>query len=476
MALRLTLTGGSAGREARTLSSGTLSIGRGERNDWVLADPARTLSKTHCVISVENGQHVLTDLSTNGMHVNGARTPTSRDSRTTLTDGDSIRLGEYSITIAEVADAPHTPGMAGGPLDMDPLADPLGHAPDQAFSHPVHHAPSTARAIDPFDLPDEPGRRTPPGQDLFAGTTPRQEWRGPSQPDHADAPRLAVQMPRVVAPQPNPSAMDFDALIGDLSHLQPGRPVPAAPPRGADPFAGLDAAPAAPPAFVPASAPHPPLPVLYEPPDNPFAEPGRPPAPAPAAATPDAALRAFLDGAGVPAAAMGDDSEAALRAIGQVFRALTEGVREVLMSRAALKGELRVEQTLLKPANNNALKFSFSPDDAVAALLSTGRPGYMHPLDAAKEAFDDIKMHEIAVVAGMQTALQALMDRFDPDTLETRVAKGTLGNMVPAARKARLWDSFRELHAAMKAEAADDFQAIFGRSFTKAYKAQVRKD
>ena len=187
-------------------------------------------------------------------------------------------------------------------------------------------------------------------------------------------------------------------------------------------------------------------------------------------------MRAFLEGAGVPGLPIGADSEAALRAVGQVFRALTEGVREVLMSRAALKGELRVEQTLLKSSNNNALKFSFSPEDAVTALLSTGRPGYMPPLDAAKEAFDDIKMHEIAVVSGMQTALYALLDRFDPDALEARVAKDKLSSMVPAARKARLWDSFRDLHAATKADATDDFQAVFGRSFTNAYKAQVKKD
>ena len=337
-------------------------------------------------------------------------------------------------------------------------------------------------------MQEQAGRRAAaPDRDIFAGAKPHNEWRGPSQSDHADAPRLAAQMPRVIAPQPNTaSAIDYDALIGDLSGLQPHHPAAAAPqarPAIPDPFASLDAmlAPAAPPSLAPASPP---------PADSPFAEraasrghaaPASPPAGAFSAAAPspvaaDAAVRAFLEGAGVPGAAIGADPEAALRAIGQVFRALTEGVREVLMSRAALKGELRVEQTLLKASNNNALKFSFSAEDAVIALLSAGRPGYMPPLDAAKQAFDDIKTHEIAVVAGMQTALYALLDRFDPNAIEARVAKGTLSSMLPTARKARLWDSFRELHATIQAEAADDFQAIFGRTFAKAYKVQSNKE
>ena len=53
MRLILTLAGGglSANEKTRALASGSLSIGRGPGNDWVLPDPGRTLSKTHCRIS-----------------------------------------------------------------------------------------------------------------------------------------------------------------------------------------------------------------------------------------------------------------------------------------------------------------------------------------------------------------------------------------------------------------------------------------
>ena len=498
MALRLTLSGGSA---SRTLSTGTLSIGRGERNDWILPDPDRTLSKVHCVLSAENGRYVLTDLSTNGVYINGARTPTVRDSRTILTDGDEFRIGSYTILAAEAAASAPPPAFAGDdPLGGDPLgdplADPLGHAPTPGFSHPVRHVPAQRRLDDPFDQLDENsgGCRPDPGQDIFAGSKPAREWTGPSQSDHADAPRLAVQMPRAMpSAMVNPRDIDFDALIGDLSGLAPQGRSPAPPPMPQaprhDPFADLDAllgtpTPTAPP-------PSPPPPVAPPPPAPPpvTAAPPPPPPPTPVASPPvaqtpvtatapesAALLRAFLDGAGMSQMPAADDPEAAMRNAGQLFRTLVEGLREVLMSRAALKGELRVEQTLLKSTNNNALKFSFSVDDAVAALLTTGRPGYMPPMAATKEAFDDIKGHELAVVAAMQSALYGLLARFAPDALEARLTQGLLANMLPGARKARLWDSFRDLHKTISAEAEDDFQAVFGRNFAKAYKAKAMKE
>jgi type VI secretion system FHA domain protein len=484
VALKLTLSG--AARGTRTLTTGTLSIGRGERNDWQLTDPERHLSKTHCVISAENGKFVLTDLSTNGMYINGARQPTSRDSRITLTDGDEFRLGEYSITVEDVPDPVSARPEAGSfgretdPLDIDPLDDPLGRPPDPSFSHPAHQVPVIKRMDDPFDRQDE--QRGRPGasadDDLFSGAKPAVNWTGPSQPDHADAPRHAMPVPRVVPPA-NPMDIDFDALIGDLSPFSPPAPPPPAPP---------------PPMARPPAIPDP----LADP-RNPFAEPtglshpapivpfpaATPLAPAVAQQPPGAdamqhALQLVLEGAGIAnspfAHGMKSESEATLRIVGQILRALTDGLREVLLSRTAIKGEMRVEQTMMKSNNNNPLKFSFTTDDAMVALLSADRPGYMPPLAATREAFDDIKLHELAVMAALQAALVNLLHRFDPEQLESRLASNVLGTVLPAARKARLWDNFRELYKTIAGEAEDDFQAAFGRAFAKAYTAQTRRE
>jgi type VI secretion system protein len=185
-------------------------------------------------------------------------------------------------------------------------------------------------------------------------------------------------------------------------------------------------------------------------------------------------LAVFLEGAGATGISLGTDPEAALRAAGEVFRTMVEGLRQVLISRAAVKNEFRVEQTMLRARDNNALKFSVTTEDAVAALLQPGRPGYMPPLQAAQEAFDDVRSHEMAVMAGVQTALVGLLKRFEPSALERRLQPGAL-DILPAARKARTWELFCDTYKEIAREAEDDFQSVFGREFARAYAAQVRK-
>ncbi|MBV9749926.1 MAG: type VI secretion system-associated FHA domain protein TagH, partial [Acetobacteraceae bacterium] len=417
MTLTLTLSSarGAGHRETRTLSAGTLSIGRAPGNDWVLPDPDRYLSKTHCVISIENGRPVLTDLSTNGVHINGASQPTSRDSRVVLTDGDEFRLGDYSITVAETQDQPASrPAPLAGnadPFAFDPLEDPMERPP--GFQHPLPHTSPVRPAEDPFDLADEHRGRSPGlGNDLFRGATPSESWQGPAQPDNVDAPAHAFSAPKPLSPA-NPADIDFDALIGDLSPGQPERPTAAAPPpqpvRAPSPFDELDDLLSSAPKAVPAKAED---------------AASAPPASASTQPAADAArlLAAFLAGAGVPNLPVAQqDPEAFLRAAGELFRAMVEGLRDVLISRSTVKSEFRVEQTMLRARDNNPLKFSVTAEDTTAALLQPSRPGYKPPLDATREAFADVRSHELALMAGVQTALIALLRRFDPDALEQRL-------------------------------------------------------
>jgi type VI secretion system FHA domain protein len=157
------------------------------------------------------------------------------------------------------------------------------------------------------------------------------------------------------------------------------------------------------------------------------------------------------------------------------MRVMVEGLRDVLMSRSAIKNELRVEQTMLRSRDNNALKFSVTAEEALAALLLPNRPGYKPPLDAAREAFDDVRSHEMAVMAGVQTALIGLLKRFDPEALEKRLQPGMLDGFLPGARKARYWELFCSMYTDIAREAEDDFQSVFGREFAKAYAAQMKK-
>ena len=473
MPLILTLDSRQAGthRESRTFTDGTMSIGRGAGNDWVLADPDRLLSKTHCMISLEGSRYVLTDTSTNGVFVNGAREPTARDSRAFLTDGDTFRMGDYTITIteAEVSAAPRqapaasgfgSANIGGGDPFGDAGDDPFGAEPGTIFHHPVSKPATVFRTEDPFAT----AAAARPGSldlddDLFQGVTPAESWTGPSQRDNADAPKLAFAPPKAVAPV-NFDDLDIDDLLGD----EPiGSPVTQAPP---------PPRPVTQPAAAPLPEAAPPPPVYAAPPVAPAHSPATPASTADAAAM----LAALLQGAGVPDLRFANQSpEASLEAAGTVFRAMVEGLREVLMSRAAIKNELRVEQTMMRSRDNNALKFSVTVEEAVAALLLPPRPGYKAPIAAVREAAKDIQSHEMAVMAGVQTALIGLLKRFDPEALEARLSPARLDSILPGARKARIWELFCSTYKDIAKEAEDDFQSVFGREFAKAYDAQMKK-
>lgn len=106
------------------LSSGSAIIGRAPRADWCLPDSERILSKTHCRIDGNDNGFVVTDLSTNGVFVNGASVGYEQSHQ--LTDGDRLRLGDLAVSVAitaaeEQADSDHTAELfpTHGPFDDD---------------------------------------------------------------------------------------------------------------------------------------------------------------------------------------------------------------------------------------------------------------------------------------------------------------------------------------------------------------------
>jgi FHA domain-containing protein/type VI secretion system protein len=94
-------------------------------------------------------------------------------------------------------------------------------------------------------------------------------------------------------------------------------------------------------------------------------------------------------------------------------------------------------------------------------------------------AFDDLRAHELAVIAGMRAALGAVLQRFDPAKIEARLAVPTVMDKMLSLggshRKARLWDRLVELYGEIAREADDDLQRLYGEKFSEAYEEQVAR-
>jgi predicted component of type VI protein secretion system len=118
----------------RTLESGSMVIGRAATADWVITDPERIVSSSHCRIAVELDQFVVTDTSTNGVFVNSEAVGFGLSK--TLLDGAVLRLGDATIRISieTGAAARERPGPARAEQVSRPqpssalLADPFGGA------------------------------------------------------------------------------------------------------------------------------------------------------------------------------------------------------------------------------------------------------------------------------------------------------------------------------------------------------------
>lgn len=188
-------------------------------------------------------------------------------------------------------------------------------------------------------------------------------------------------------------------------------------------------------------------------------------------------LEAFLRGAGLEQLRIDrGETRAQMEAIGRSYRHMVEGLIEVLRARASLKGEFRMAQTMIRPVENNPLKFAPNVDEALLLLLRSGNQAFMPADQAIKESFDDLKAHQLAVMAGVQASIKHLLKRFQPAVLEARLSQPSgIGALLPGRRQAQYWELFTELYANISREAEDDFEDLFGREFSRAYEEQSSK-
>ena len=189
----------------------------------------------------------------------------------------------------------------------------------------------------------------------------------------------------------------------------------------------------------------------------------------------DAAARAFLRTLGAEEVQIDpSDLPATMERLGTVMRTMIVGIREILMTRTSIKSTFRIEQTMIAAGDNNPLKFSISEDQAVEALVWPGK-GYQPAAQATAEAIDDIKAHEVAMVAAMDSAVKSLLQRLDPAMLaQTIEDRGGLAGLLKG-RKAQYWEVYEKLYAEISDQAESDFHELFSKEFARAYKEQLEK-
>jgi len=418
--------GGKRGASRKVIPPSGGSIGRLPENSLVLEDPH--VSSRHALIHYADGAYFLEDKSRNGIAINTLDNRLEKGARYRLSSGDRIFIEPYEISVT----------IEGGLSDADPT-DPFGIA---ASAQPVPGSDSSLGGLGlDSRFGSATGRR---GEDLIEGLV------GPSPRPMPDARRLR----------------DLDAKSALHDHLQPPVSVQTPPPREPGdariPASWNQSSIIAP---VPSPASAPPAPPEPEPPKRPGVA-RRPPA--------ESDLAAMLAAAGVHDVQVTPELA---DNFGQILRVVVTGVMDILQARQQTKDEFGMPVTVFKRADNNPLKFSANVEDALHNLLVKRNPAYLGPVDAFQDAFDDLRSHQMAVLAGVREAFTAMLTQFDPDTLEKQFDRQVnKGALVKVPAKLRYWELYRQwIHDMVGGDPEATYSRLFGEEFARAYEAQLKE-
>ncbi len=488
-------------------------IGRSAKMILRLRDPERIVSSKHADITFQDGQFFITDSSTNGTFVHGSETPLQTGSAVPVAQGDQFQIGRYVIA-AEVGQeavdqapaAPMVPSGAAGNVPAGGLGTVLENGDQHSVDDFIKSGPRNA----PTPLSDVPlsgSSQQIESDGLIPGDNPiipddfGREEAGPGKPS-----------PGIGAPQSDAApflsaAFQAPKPVADGS-LEPVSPASEDPPKADSQMIpqnwdGGDEDAAVPDrAEIPADGLGPPAPQqAREPLIPPLAEQGSPQVGT--AAEPQAAVRVAADTGSIPQmptprsagqvsgapdlmarilAAAGFNAadlsgiapEVMAESLGLILREAVNGITEALRDRTNFKAEFRLDLTRIQPDENNPLKFSTSLDDVVKQLLAGDRPGLIPPGEAFREAFDDLRVHQLSMMVGVKVCLNTLIARIDPNTIEQQLDKRSSRKaMVLSSRKALCWELFNEIFEDIAKDADDGFRRLLAEEFATAYEEQV---
>lgn len=159
--------------------------------------------------------------------------------------------------------------------------------------------------------------------------------------------------------------------------------------------------------------------------------------------------------------------------LGRTLAAALSGLVGILAARKFVKDEFRMEQTQIAPSDNNPLKFFHALPDLLKNTIVAPPGGFVDLDTAVSQAIDDIQAHEVAAMSAMQTAMQQLLTRLSPDTIERDLPQR--GMMGRSPDKKALWERFVDLHDRLSSDPETATKDIVSDAFTKTYEDHIER-
>jgi FHA domain-containing protein len=434
------------------------TIGRADHNTMALPDPARYISRRQAEIHVGDSGFAIRNIgSANPISVRGEAL--AHGQTAPLAHGDLVRIGGYLLEAIDESMAVEDGDRTVPQPDFDvprgeswPASMPAGNGDVSlgggGFADLVPDCSS--RSID--DLFGLQQADHDPLADFMAGV----QTGSLSAPDRLPADPLALfgaRAEKASREEATPAFADHTPALRSAFRLPKLRQTSSSPiERSCQP--------------------------LVEPPGEQTTVPSAATDPAVSSASrdADALWRSFCKGAGIRLDPAIELSEELLHDIGQLLRSAVEGTLKMMAVRAATKHELHAEVTVIKSRENNPLKFSPDGESALEQLLRPPMRGFLAGPAAMADAMHDLVSHSIGTMAGTRAALEGVLTRFRPEVLESKlVGRSMFDSVLPLNRKAKLWDLYLQHFDAIRDEAQEDFNTLFGKTFLAAYEEQLKR-
>ena len=404
-------------------------IGRAADCEWVLASPY--VSRHHATVRFAEGTFYIESTGENGVAVNSPLAMLPQLERRALKNGDRLFIDEFEISVL---------------LEESPVSRAVGEG---ALRPAAGALDTSSAALDPL--------LNLPGGHSATPTAPEVPWNASSSlADHFTPPRMT--------PRALPVAEDWDDTGFDRTPARSKAPLQIVPPArdiGA-PAGGVSAPPARWDTGAPAQR-----------------NTGAPSATAQASATGPTSVEGFdiaplLHALGVDPATL---APAARGALAVSVRSVLQGLIDVLRARAQFRNQFHLQDTRITLAGNNPLEFAINAQDALGSFLGDSNPAYLSATDALDDAFDEMRRHQLATLAGMRAAFESLLARFDPEVLQQRFDRHLKrAGFLAVGAKLRYWDLYTEFFEDLSAERNNAFQRLFGEAFAAAYEKQIESE
>jgi type VI secretion system protein len=483
------------------------SIGRSEDCDWTLLDSDRFVSKKHLVITFRNQQFVLTDVSSNGVIINGAAEPLGHGNEHMLQATDTLVIGKHVVKVENInldiervnpfQSQGNDGDLLGLVMDTNAATAPKQEPIQQQqtpFQMPVSSEnPELFSAAKPEsdlglgDILSAP--IMPSSENKFSNFS---EQSNPFNTGASSSPFNATYGNEAISTNiksddaliPDDWEMfDQQSTFGDFeSPIETDVPV--------TPIANENSPSALAPSEIqqntPDFLPEYNSPIVEE---KPLVK-AKPQEASPRA--PDK-VQQSVSAATITKTTNDDffsdlyqklglskefkaniDRETFADDIATILLSTTQGLMSLLASRTAFKQESRMSATLIQPKSNNPIKFSIDPVDTLEMLLVKKKKGYKSVGDSYDEAMQDIQLHQTAFMSGLQGTLNGVLAQLDPEDIEAEVNKKS--QMFKGLNSnSQCWKIYKEKQPLLARSVKENLNEVLGTYFSDSYQSHINR-